>query len=276
MHDAHNPNVTRFLSDFTLGFSDGLTVPFALTAGLSSLGRTETVILAGLAELCAGSISMGVGGYLSAMDESPTRATSKDRSTGGRDEEERAGMLRRRSWSQRSHSTSESLDEKDSEQEQESREDLIRSHLEPLALPNTTVLEILATLRNRADGIGSAAHRLKRRDDASAETFADRQSNRPVVSGLSISLGYVVGGMIPLFPYFFASTVGSGLQWSIVSCLLALMTFGSGKSWILDGEKRSVRRSLGKGLQMLVFGSLAAIAAVLCVNLVEGDSEPDQ
>ncbi|TEA18516.1 hypothetical protein C8034_v010900 [Colletotrichum sidae] len=46
-----SPNLARFLSDLTLGFSDGLTVPFALTAGLSSLGRSETVIYAGLAEL---------------------------------------------------------------------------------------------------------------------------------------------------------------------------------------------------------------------------------
>uniref|UniRef100_A0A8H7N277 Uncharacterized protein n=1 Tax=Bionectria ochroleuca TaxID=29856 RepID=A0A8H7N277_BIOOC len=61
--------IARFLADFTLGFSDGLTVPFALTAGLSSLGTAQTVIYAGFAELCAGSISMGIGGYLSALDE---------------------------------------------------------------------------------------------------------------------------------------------------------------------------------------------------------------
>ena len=66
MAKSRSPYLTRFLSDFTLGFSDGLTVPFALTAGLSSLGRADTVISAGLAELCAGSISMGIGGYLAA------------------------------------------------------------------------------------------------------------------------------------------------------------------------------------------------------------------
>ena len=51
------PTLSRFLADFTLGFADGLTVPFALTAGLSSLGETKTVIYAGAAEICAGSIS---------------------------------------------------------------------------------------------------------------------------------------------------------------------------------------------------------------------------
>lgn len=46
-----------------IGLSDGLTVPFALTAGLSSLGSSRLVVTGGLAELCAGAISMGLGGY---------------------------------------------------------------------------------------------------------------------------------------------------------------------------------------------------------------------
>lgn len=46
-----------------IGLSDGLTVPFALTAGLSSLGSSKLVVTGGLAELCAGAISMGLGGY---------------------------------------------------------------------------------------------------------------------------------------------------------------------------------------------------------------------
>lgn len=50
---------TPYVHDFILGFADGLTVPFALTAGLSSLGNPKYVILAGLAELFSGSISMG-------------------------------------------------------------------------------------------------------------------------------------------------------------------------------------------------------------------------
>lgn len=61
--------VSKFLSNFTLGFADGFTVPFALSAGLSSLSQTKTVIYAGLAEICAGSISMGIGGYLAARGE---------------------------------------------------------------------------------------------------------------------------------------------------------------------------------------------------------------
>jgi hypothetical protein len=59
----------RVVSDAIIGLSDGLTVPFALTAGLSALGDTKVVIYGGLAELTAGAISMGLGGYLGAKSE---------------------------------------------------------------------------------------------------------------------------------------------------------------------------------------------------------------
>ncbi|KAI4740520.1 DUF125-domain-containing protein [Aureobasidium sp. EXF-12298] len=65
----------RTVSDVTLGLSDGLTVPFALTAGLAALGDTKIVVFAGMAEILAGSISMGIGGYLGASGEA-TRATT--------------------------------------------------------------------------------------------------------------------------------------------------------------------------------------------------------
>ncbi|MBE3048093.1 VIT1/CCC1 transporter family protein [Candidatus Bathyarchaeota archaeon] len=60
----------RVVSDATIGLSDGLTVPFALTAGLSALGDTRVVIYGGFAELIAGALSMGLGGYLGAKSES--------------------------------------------------------------------------------------------------------------------------------------------------------------------------------------------------------------
>lgn len=63
--------ITRLVTDrcSVIGLSDGLTVPFALTAGLSSLGSSRLVVTAGLAELIAGAISMGVGGYLASQAE---------------------------------------------------------------------------------------------------------------------------------------------------------------------------------------------------------------
>lgn len=274
MAKPRSPCLTRFLSDFTLGFSDGLTVPFALTAGLSSLGRADTVIYAGLAELCAGSISMGIGGYLSALDEVPA-ASSHHSSSDGADDEELAGMLHGGSTSGTSTSSDSSsrgsVDEKDGGREA-GREELVRRHLEPLALPGSTLSDIMAALRRRPDGLARAALQLQQRQEDAAAAAASCSSQRlpiwPVASGLSISLGYVVGGIIPLFPYLFAATVGLALRWSICLCLLALMAFGSGKSWLLRGEDRSWRRCLLEGAQMLVLGSLAAGAAVLCVNVV--------
>ena len=62
------PNA-RIVSDAILGLSDGLTVPFALTAGLAALGDTKIVVLGGLAELIAGAISMGLGGFVGAKSE---------------------------------------------------------------------------------------------------------------------------------------------------------------------------------------------------------------
>ncbi|QPH01093.1 hypothetical protein C2857_005292 [Epichloe festucae Fl1] len=285
MAPSASPYLARFLSDFTLGFSDGLAVPFALTAGLSSLGQADTIICAGLAELCAGSISMGIGGYLSASDEVPAPGTHEDDLSSCGDEEEESRWMLRDGIPRGSSSSTWSDAAEEKEQERESSEEMIRSHLEPLALPDSTVREILAALGDCPAGVERAALRLRlRRQDASssssssaaaAETPAYEEvpmRMRAVASGLSISLGYVVGGIIPLFPYFFASTVGRGLRWSIATCMVALMAFGAGKSWVLRGERRSLGRSLWEGVQMLILGSLAAGAAVLCVNLVGAKS----
>lgn len=59
----------KIISDAVLGLSDGLTVPFALTAGLTAFGDTKLVVLGGLAELIAGAISMGLGGFVGAKSE---------------------------------------------------------------------------------------------------------------------------------------------------------------------------------------------------------------
>jgi hypothetical protein len=67
--EKHMGQYDAIMRDVIIGFSDGLTVPFALTAGLSSLGNTKIVIMGGLAELCSGMISMGLGAYLAADTE---------------------------------------------------------------------------------------------------------------------------------------------------------------------------------------------------------------
>jgi vacuolar iron transporter family protein len=70
-HSAKEKHVAAgdVIRDIIIGFADGLTVPFALTAGLSSLGSSRLVIVGGLAELVSGAISMGLGAYLAAATE---------------------------------------------------------------------------------------------------------------------------------------------------------------------------------------------------------------
>ncbi|KAM0550241.1 hypothetical protein ACHAPJ_009090 [Fusarium lateritium] len=255
MKSSSSPAFKRFLSDFTLGFSDGLTVPFALTAGLSSLGKTDTVITGGLAELCAGSISMGIGGYLAALDEcAPFQSDATD-------VEEVQGML-----SYDGTSDNDSAVE-DSEKVQMQAEDLVRQHLEPLGLPSSTVSTILNTMQESVDLQRTVSRLQSFRSSVSIPSQPTAPS--PIVSGLSISLGYAIGGIIPLLPYFFASTVGMGLRWSVCFCLMVLFGFGLGKSWILRTGDATLGSCIVKGLQMLVLGAAAAGAAVACVTLVE-------
>lgn len=66
--ESHSGN-SELIRDSIIGFADGITVPFALTAGLSSLGNSKLVVIGGLAELFAGAISMGLGAWLAAMTE---------------------------------------------------------------------------------------------------------------------------------------------------------------------------------------------------------------
>ncbi|KAF4873419.1 Vacuolar iron transporter cccA [Colletotrichum siamense] len=258
-------NLARFLSDFTLGFSDGLTVPFALTAGLSSLGRSETVIYAGLAELCAGCISMGIGGYLAARDAS--RETR--RSDFSLEEEEEQGMLLAE---RRSEEDLEENEEKGRPRRVEKAEDDVRRYLQPLNLPDSTVATVLEAINSQPEGSRWASKRIRgSQSSLTNDTPASEQNSSlasPVFSGMSISLGYLCGGLMPLLPYFIAPNVGQGLRWSIAICLIALLAFGAGKSWALGARDGSWRRCLWEGVQMAFFGSCAAGAAVLCVMLV--------
>ena len=68
-HTERHSAYGAIVRDVIIGFADGLTVPFALTAGLSSLGSSKLVIIGGLAELFSGAISMGLGAYLASVTD---------------------------------------------------------------------------------------------------------------------------------------------------------------------------------------------------------------
>lgn len=251
------PSLSRFLADFTLGFADGLTVPFALTAGLSSLGQTDTVIYAGMAEICAGSISMGIGGYLSARGE----AKSVETGPGPVQDEGEDGQI----------------DEKGVHS--------VGRYLAPLDLPP----ELLDLVREHIDARADVAAALERQLLQEKDETEDDGLPSPVISGMSVALGYLIGGSLPLFPYFVVSHVGDGLFWSFAVCIIALFSFGFIKDFALHMLKHKeevwvkekdfsrmgwrwadVRRSSWEGTQMVLLGSMAALAAVLCVRLFDG------
>jgi vacuolar iron transporter family protein len=86
LHTPHAPHIERHFEasesvrDVVIGMSDGLTVPFALAAGLSgTVSQTSLVVIAGLAEIAAGSIAMGLGGYLAARTDRDHYRSERDR-----------------------------------------------------------------------------------------------------------------------------------------------------------------------------------------------------
>lgn len=258
------PTKARFLADFTLGFADGLTVPFALTAGLSSLGRTDTVVYAGVAEICAGSISMGIGGYLSARgDGAVTERRDRGACSGEEEGMERAPLGL-------------------GDGEKSGRMDEVVEYLRPLELPPWLFEMVLEHVRVTPH----VSETLTARGEW--ETERESKSCSPVLVGLSVSSGYLLGGILPLFPYFFVERVGDGLFWSFGVCLMALFAFGFTKDFVLNRQCREesenqlrmerrrgfrwkvVRHSAWEGLQMVLLGGVAALAAVLCVRAFEG------
>ena len=273
MNGPENAKLIRFLSDFTLGFSDGLTVPFALTAGLSSLGKAETVIYAGLAELCAGSISMGISGYLSALDELPLLPYPRDHHM------QMCKCILRDNYMQELLPSPHSRQSFDAENlyhyEQKCNEALLREILEPLALSDSIIYGIFSEVNSQHGSLIGALQRMQyrqqRQNDFCRPKLRIRQlSFPPVASGLFISFGYLVGGAIPLCPYFFTATVGTGLRWSIALCCLSLLAFGYAKSWIMQGNEKNWKAAVREACQMLILGGLAAGAAVVCVQMLDG------
>lgn len=277
------PSLSRFLADFTLGFADGLTVPFALTAGLSSLGQTDMVIFAGMAEICAGSISMGIGGYLSAKGDA-SAAAAAGAAAAARSERER-------------ERDADAEEEARREDEKSGRVQVVSRYLAPLDLPPELLELVREHVSSRAD-VAAALAQGPSLDETDEDDDDEEDEDRlppPVVSGLSVALGYLIGGSLPLAPYFVVSRVGDGLLWSFVVCIAALFAFGFVKDYVLhrqqqrqqqreavwvddkglcgrDGSERwrDVRRSAWEGAQMVMLGSIAALAAVLCVRLFDG------
>ena len=170
--------------------SDGLTVPFALAAGLSGIANsTKIVITGGLAEIAAGSIAMGLGGYLAARSDAEHYAK---------------------------------------EQETEQREvdtipDVEAEEVEQVLLTYGLEKEQSALVANALRQRPSAWIDFMMRFELGLEK---PNPKRALTSALTIGLSYIAGGFIPLAPYMLIYNAGTALVFSVVFTLAALLIFG--------------------------------------------------
>ncbi|MFZ2905999.1 MAG: VIT1/CCC1 transporter family protein [Cyclobacteriaceae bacterium] len=180
--------------DFVIGMSDGLTVPFALAAGLSgAVDSTSIVITAGLAEIAAGSIAMGLGGYLA-----------------GRTEIEHYNSEEKREY-----------EEIEKLHEVEIRE--TKEIFAEYGLDDETQEKIAREMAKNPKKWVDFMMRF--------ELGLERPNkNRAHQSAFIIGLSYVVGGLIPLTAYFFTESSQQGLVYSSIITIFCLVGFGLIKS----------------------------------------------
>ncbi|MCL4541968.1 MAG: VIT1/CCC1 transporter family protein [Chloroflexi bacterium] len=178
------------LRDIIIGMSDGLTVPFALAAGLSgAVASTGIIVTAGLAEITAGAISMGLGGYLAARSDIEHYVNERQRERG-----EVVAMP-----------------------EQESVE--VSQILQSYGLTTEESAPVVAALRRKPEAWVDFMMRFELGLEAP-------DPKRALASAVTIGASYAVGGLIPLSPYIALTTASSALPLSITVTLTALGIFG--------------------------------------------------
>jgi vacuolar iron transporter family protein len=177
--------------DIVIGMSDGLTVPFALAAGLTgAIASTAVVVTAGFAEIAAGSIAMGLGGYLAAKTDSEHYASERQREI---------------------RETVELADVETEEVAKVFRDyGLSESQMQPI------VTAITSDQNRWVDFMMRFELGLEQPDPARAGRSAG-----------TIAISYVAGGLVPLTPYILIKQVHSALLVSVVVTLLALFGFGA-------------------------------------------------
>jgi len=181
---------SAIVRDLVIGMSDGLTVPFALAAGLSgAVDTTGIIVTAGLAEIAAGSIAMGLGGYLS-----------------GKSDVEHYASERRRE-------EQEVIEKPDVEVAE------VREILEAYGLTPQESVPIAEKLRRRP----AAWVDFMMRFELGLEPPNPR---RALQSAVAIGGAYIVGGLIPLSPYMLSTHAHAALRSSVGVTLTALAVFG--------------------------------------------------
>jgi len=189
-HVEHHFTAGEMVRDVVIGMSDGLTVPFALAAGLSgTVASSGIVVTAGLAEVAAGSIAMGLGGYLAARSEA----------------EHYANELAR--------------ERREVEQVPEIEKEEVREVFLAYGLTEDQVTPIVEALSERPDVWIDFMMRFEL-------GLEEPNPRRAWTSALTIAGAYIVGGFLPLAPYMLIASARSALQTSVAITLVALLIFG--------------------------------------------------
>jgi VIT1/CCC1 family predicted Fe2+/Mn2+ transporter len=217
--------------DIVIGMSDGLTVPFALAAGLTgAVASSGIIVTAGLAEIAAGSIAMGLGGYLAAKSDAEHYAKERERE--------------KREVAEIPH--------------EEMRE--VAEVFESYGLTKEETKPIVEALRQRPHQWIDFMMRFEL-------GLEKPDPKRALVSALTIGGAYAAGGFVPLAPYIvsgqFPNTpVSTALLYSVTMTLLALLVFG-----FIKGRYTGTR-PMRSALQTALIGSVAAGAAFLIARAI--------
>ena len=225
-HIEKHFTATETVRDIVIGMSDGLTVPFALAAGLSgAVSSSNIIITAGFAEIAAGSIAMGLGGYLAARTDAEHYAAERAR--------ERL-------------ETYEVPDEEAAE---------VAEVFSSYGLNESAVKQVVDAIRtDRKKWVDFML-----RFELGLEKPDPRRARS---SALTIALSYIVGGLVPLSPYFIFHAPRTGLMVSVIFTLVALLVFGYVKG------KFTVKRPFRSAWQTAAVGGLAAAAAFAIAKLI--------
>jgi vacuolar iron transporter family protein len=228
-HIEEHMRGSEILTDIVIGMSDGLTVPFALAAGLSgAVGKDHLSLIwiAGLAEIAAGSIAMGLGGYLAGKTEMD-------------------------------HYNSELKREYDEVERVPERErDEVKEFFSGLGLSQDVQEQAVAEMTKDKDKWVDFMMKY--------ELGLDKPDPRRArKSAFNIGFSYIVGGLIPLSPYFFVTDGLKGLRVSALITLCCLFIFGYFKS------KLTGVHPLAGAIRVMVIGALAAGCAFAVARLIQ-------
>jgi predicted membrane protein (TIGR00267 family) len=194
MHHEQHLQSSDIIRDIVIGMSDGLTVPFALAAGLSgAVNSSGIVITAGIAEIVAGSIAMGLGGFLA-----------------GRTEVDHYTSELKREYA-----------EVENVPEQEKME--VKEVFAAFGLSEKLQNEIADEMAKDKDKWVDFMMRYEL-------GLEEPKANRARQSAVTIGLSYIAGGIIPLSPYFFISNSTEALYYSCGITMICLFVFGYFKS----------------------------------------------